>query len=280
MFKKEEIILTFGFKPSGNKGWYSGDCRFCGKKKHFGVIFGNISSFICFSCGRKGTLFSMLKEIGRLDLCTFEARQVENLNILSKNSLIKEDIFEEKIDFDHDSVYYPVCFERIFENEYLERRGFIREHYVTYTIGESKIEPKFREGYLIFCILEGKELKGYVGRSIHSKLWIKNYEETTGKYHLRWINNTSDFSKLVFGYNQLTENTEICILVEGVTSKANVDKLLNLFVDDKICCICTFGKKVSKEQILKILSCSPKLKKIILLYDGDAYKELKKYAFY
>jgi len=66
------------------------------------------------------------------------------------------------------------------------------------------------------------------------------------------------------------------ILVEGVTDKANVDKLLRLDKSDKLKCLCTFGKKISESQIRKLKTKG--ISKVILMYDPDAIDESKKYS--
>ena len=152
----------------------------------------------------------------------------------------------------------------------LSKCGFEEKHYLINNIGICK-----NEDYITFLVEEGNEIKGFVKRSIHSKLWIDKYNELNSKKYLRWKNSLSNFGKLIYGYNQITTSTKIAILVEGITSKANIDKLLNLYYDNEICCLVTFGKKITKEQILKILSCGENIEKVILLYDGDVGKNLK-----
>lgn len=51
---------------------------------------------------------------------------------------------------------------------------------------------------------------------------------------------------------------------------------IELGEDEEIKCVCTFGKKISKEQINKLLRKN--VTNVILLYDFDAIKETKKYG--
>ena len=67
---KEQVLpLLRNVIVSGQRGWYLCNCVFCGKEQHLGVIFGDvISSFVCFRCGEKGTIFKLLKKLNRLDI--------------------------------------------------------------------------------------------------------------------------------------------------------------------------------------------------------------------
>jgi len=38
--EKKHLESLFKLKQTGNKGWYSTDCPYCGKKEHLGVNFG------------------------------------------------------------------------------------------------------------------------------------------------------------------------------------------------------------------------------------------------
>ena len=51
---------------------------------------------------------------------------------------------------------------------------------------------------------------------------------------------------------------------------------MNLFADFSIRAVCTFGKKISKTQIQKLLA--KEIRRVILLYDYDALKETRHYA--
>ena len=64
--------------------------------------------------------------------------------------------------------------------------------------------------------------------------------------------------------------------MEGVFDKISVDKVLRLDDDESVKCVCTFGKKISTTQIEKLKTKG--VRNVILLYDFDAIKDIKKYG--
>ena len=40
--QKDRLIEILNLRRVGSKGWYSGDCPFCGKQDKFGVNFGEV----------------------------------------------------------------------------------------------------------------------------------------------------------------------------------------------------------------------------------------------
>lgn len=288
--KKEAIIALFNAKKSGSKGWYLGDCPHCKKPEHLGLIFNKVSSFACKRCGEHGNLYQLLKHVGRLDL--WSGREALTNVESGKLPVIldKKPTFEISLELPEKTK--PLGFNRIFKNEYLESRGFIPEHFEHIEIGTTIIDPIVKNEYIIFCCFTDGICTGWLGRSIRDKKWIDNYNREVKEYnktvlkdkdkrkkYLRWINSVdTDFSKMLFGYDEIKAGTtETVIIVEGVTSKCNVDKLLRLWDDDSMKCVASFGKKLSPEQIQRLLLKG--VRNIILLYDPDAVKESKTYSF-
>lgn len=273
---KEQVLpLLKNVIVSGQRGWYLCDCVFCGKEQHLGVIFGKvISSFVCFKCGEKGTIFKLLKKLGRLDV----VRDFNSVNVLSDIVVDKVNIEYEKreIDIDMSKKRMPLGFTRVYENEYLDSRGF--SLYQKYIVGTTKIESKL-VGYIIFILQnESGDCIGYLARTTKTKQEIDAIEKETGKKYLRYRNSlNTDFSKFLFGLNEITENTKTVILVEGVFDKFRVDYLLSLNDQEEIKCCACFGKKISDAQIYWLQK--KQIKSVILLYDNDAVKESKQYAF-
>lgn len=276
MSEIKEVILSILKNPivSGQRGWWLADCPYCGKSQHMGVIFGNrITSFVCFKCSEKGTIFRLLKHIGKLhvirDFQTIHIdRPVEN-KILVRNSEIEIDLTMEEKDL-------PIGYRRIYSNEYLEGRNFTEQQFQIFPVGMTKIEPKF-DKYLIFPIEdENKKIIGYIARTTLTKEAIIK-KERGGKKYLRYKNSlNTDFSKWLYGLNELN-NTETVILVEGIFDKYNVDRLMKLYDDDEIKCCACFGKKVSLAQIYRLQQKG--VKNIIIIYDNDAVYESKRYSF-
>lgn len=280
-------LFDLNEKHISPKGWITSpkECPWCGKDNHhFGIKFSkrtakhsNEASFHCFKCEVKGGEFLLFKQ---LDMLTF----------LRQGDYIKQDkALEKKIDTrlwskDEDELeldvitrHKPLGFRRIKTDEYLTSRGFELWQFSEYEIGRTRLSLKLRD-YIIFLINEGGENKGYVARIAWDKKKIDSYEKKTGKRVVRYRNEGGvDFAKLLFGIDELDARTLTVILVEGVTDKANVDRLLNrINLRDRIKCCCTFGKKISDEQAEKLYRKG--IKNIVFLYDPDAIKASKQYS--
>lgn len=274
---KDEILSVLrNVIISGQRGWYLADCAYCGKQQHMGVIFGTrVTSFVCFKCGEKGTIYRLLKHIGKLSI--IRDRETVHIDKPLENKLIlKNTDFE--IDLTMDIKDLPLGFKRVNTNSYLESRGLTKQQFELFRIGFTNIEPKL-SNYAVFSIdNENGECVGYISRTTLSKEKIEKIEEKTGKKYLRYKNSlNTDFSKWLFGYNELSEKTETVILVEGIFDKFNVDTLLKLYDGDEIKCCACFGKKISLAQIYRLQQKG--IKNIIIIYDNDAVPESKKYAF-
>ena len=282
---KEELIKEFGCLPIGQKGWYLAPsllCPNCKSTGHIHLIFGEkINSYNCRKCYIKGTANSLFLKIGRKDLVLKSYTLIEASYL--KNNLIKEEIIEEEEKNILSNQNLPRGFQRIYEDKYLiEERGFTEEHFNQYIIGITEKHFILKQDYIIFLVIEEGECKGYVARSKKSKEWIDLYnkklkEKGIELKYQRWRNSKAEFEKLVFGIDEIIEGiTDTIICVEGITSKANVDKLINLFYQEKIKCVATFGKKISEEQIKKLIKKG--IKNFILLYDPDAINSSKQYS--
>lgn len=287
---KQQVIQILNLIQSGSKGWYSGKCPYCDSEK-FGIKFDSDyngqkrTNFNCFKgdCQQHGSIFKLLKDINRLDLIndTFhskidiEKKLSNKLNTILLNST-------ETLDLNTIEKPLPIKFKRIYSDDYLNNRGFNDGHYNTYHIGISDRDYLYKDDYVIFLIMEDNICKGHIGRSRKSKEWIDVYNEElkkngVDKKYLRWVNSpNTDFEKLLFGIDEINNKTETVILVESITSKSNVDRLLNLFHTDFIKCCATFGKKISKYQIAKLQNKD--IKNIILLFDPDAIDRSKKHS--
>ena len=127
--------------------------------------------------------------------------------------------------------------------------------------------------YVIFLIKEQGEIKGWVARHIWSKKQIDAYNEVNEKKIKRYRNSESDFSKLVEGWEQITEKTTTIILVEGLFDKESIDRKLELFEQEEIRCVCTFKCQLSPEQLAKIKIKGVNVTTFILFYDPDVFKK-------
>jgi len=282
MINKQKIIEELHLIPTGTKGWFTTECPWCSTSDgRFGIILNEtgVSSFNCFrgSCGEKGTLFKFLKKINRLDLLNFEREYNINNKLEAKISISDKEI----IDYSMPVRKLPLGYQRIYKNEYLDKRGFDFNDYIHYEVGLTTLDPHFKNDYIILPISEGGEYKGFFARSIFSKEWheqnLKDFKNDKSFLKLRYDNSIdTDFSYYLYGINEVNEKTKIVILTEGAFSKIAVDKKLGLHDNDLIKCCSCFGQKVSKQQIKRLQDKN--IGNVILLFDNNTFTSTKTYS--
>jgi len=167
----------------------------------------------------------------------------------------------------------PMGFRRLHYSDYLDGRGFTSEQYDIFGVGMTDLHPKFRDHYILFSVVEEGIVVGYLGRYMASKEEIEILE-ASGSEVFRYRNSSSDFAKLLAGIDEVTEDTESVIFVEGIMDKAGNDRNLRLYESPKVKCLCTFGSKFSIEQLAKVYRKG--VRNIILQYDPDAVKKIKR----
>lgn len=226
-------------------------------------------------CGYVSNIFGLAKLLGKLHLLNIEG-EVGKVEKLENKILTK---IESELDLSLPTATMPVGWQRIYENEYLESRGF--DAFNKFKVGVTNIDPRFKKNYVVFAIEQGGELKGYIGRHIWDKDKINAENELRKKRDepeiLRYRNSDTDFSKLLMGYDEIVEGvTKTIIVVEGLFDKTNTDKLLNLDSQQEIKCNATFKCDISPEQIL--LWKKKGIETLILFYDPDVIKQIKRVA--
>lgn len=287
-------LFQINIRRRSPKGWYEGNCPFCGKEAHLGINLGELSegkykdkiSFRCVKCSEKGGLFKLLKKIGKDDLLAGYESVDASLPVEKKIGVTKG--VEEDLEVPVKTP--PLGWRRISDNDYLNERGFEPWQYDSFKVGMTKLFPRLK-GYLIFLIEEDGENKGYIARSTKGKEWItefndkiKEYNKTADKdyrknKYLRYQNEGGvAFEKLLFGLDEVTEKTHTVIIVEGITDKANVDRKLRLNLSDDIKCLVSFGKALGDTQIIKLKKKGSNINSVILLYDPDAINDSKEYG--
>ena len=274
---QEQITKIFSLNKTGQKGWFiGGPCPYCGKDKLAIIFDSTVCSFTCKYCSQHGSLYILLKKINRLDLISFQPKISISEKLIPKINIEKEEIKFEEVS----ASSLPLGFQLIFADEYLKDRGFTKEQFIQLNVGISR-EQKWKD-YIIFLVVENGICKGYLGRSKKSKKWIELYnqklkEKGIKKKYLRWENSKSDFGNLVFGIDEIVVGkTKTIIAVEGVTSKANIDRLLDLYSQEEIKSNATFGKKLTIQQMKKWQDRG--IENVILLYDPDAIEASKQYS--
>lgn len=249
------------------RGQYICDCPFCGKEQHF-YISKDTQLWDCKKCNEYGSIYKLLKQLNKAYLlggATIEIRDT----IVSLRDKINELQEEEEVQLKElPNVKMPAGWKVLNNsNEYLKSRGVSKKDSKRYKIGASTLFKKY-QNYILIPIYDNNEVKGFVGR--YSSKIVPD-----GK--LRYNNSYgTEFGQLLFGYDDINENTSTVILVEGIFDKIAVDKFLRLDDDDSVKCVCTFGKKISTEQSKKLRIKG--VTNIILLYDFDAIKDIKKYG--
>jgi hypothetical protein len=267
----EDLKSILGKVKLGSRNHYISDCPLCGKNGHF-YIQRDTQLWDCKKCGEEGNIIKLLVAVNKLFLLG-EYKSIDR-NKITLLTEISE--FEEEIDVETPERKKPVGFKRVYSDKYLENRKINSDNFHKFDIGYTDLKPSLKD-YVIFLIKEESEVKGYVARLNWSKEKIKKYEKETGIKKPRYRNDKgAKFSNLLFGYDEINENTNTLILVEGLIDKITLDNILCLDEQDEIKCCATFGKKISQFQILKMLSKN--LKKIILIFDDDAIPEMKKYG--
>lgn len=246
-------------------GEYVCDCIFCGKEQHM-YVNKKTQMFDCKKCHTCGSIYKILKQLDRLYLLgdkTVELNDgLKSIRQLSQNT--SEDIITLK---ELPDVKMPVGF-KVGVNRYLRERGLTTEDCRKYGIGETDIVFKYRN-YVLIPIRDGGRVKGFLGRYA---------AKVVPEGRLRYNNSrNTNFASLLFGYDDIVPGvTNTVIITEGVFDTIACNKKLRLFDDETVRCVCTFGKKISDEQIYKLVN--KRVQNVILSYDYDAIKEIKTYG--
>lgn len=254
-------------KKETRSGQYICDCVFCGKENHM-YINKRTQMFDCKKCGTSGNIYKLLRFLEKTYLLggstIEEAETIESVREMLANELESNRLILNRLP----EIKMPVGWKVLKKsNPYLINRGITPELCERYEFGATKMFRKY-DNYILIPIRDDGEVRGFIGRYGSKKV-------PDGK--LRYNNSIgTQFSQLLFGYDEITHNTDTVILVEGVFDKIAVDRVLDLWSSEEMKCVCTFGKKISEEQIAKL-----KIKgvaRVILLYDFDAIKEIKKFG--
>jgi len=245
------------------------DCVFCGREKHMYINKGYngrgiANAFDCKRCSQTGNIITLLKHLDKLEL--LEGRQVDikkplpKLNRLNQNNQIQ-------IDIEVKTIKLPIGFKRLKFSDnnkytnYLKVRKFTELDFELYQPGYTW-KKKYQD-YVIIPIKRDFEVKGFVARYIGEE-----------QNKPRYLNSEDSFSKLLMGFDEITNQTKTVILVEGGFDKIGVTAELDLHNTEDTKCLATFGKKLSEAQLF-LLQISG-IENIFLMFDGrDAIKDIK-----
>lgn len=264
----DEDLRDILINPKLNRrGQYICDCPLCGKAQHF-YISKHTQMWDCKKCGEYGSIYKLLKLLDKTYLLGGATVEIRD-NIESIRQLMQEQIEEDEVTLKELPVIkMPVGWKvSVASTKYLLGRGITPADCKRYKIGATDLFRKY-QNYVLIPIYDGGKIRGFVGRYGAKKVPTDR---------LRYNNSIgTEFSELLFGYDEITENTTTVILVEGIFDKIAVDKVLHLWESEEIKCVCTFGKKISREQSKKLMLKG--VTNVILLYDFDAIKDIKKYG--
>lgn len=288
-FDKDKIISELNLMPFGSQGWFSNknlECPFCGKKGKWGVIFNanGIATFHCWKCPRKTSLYDFLVKINRKDLCYKNYKEAfkEPIPKLETSTETSEWMHENDIKNGFKSlkqVEMPLRMKPLENDDYLNKRGFKKEHYLEFepSYTDSPLEKRLNN-YIIFKMKIDGVPVAWWARSRYTKEWhkknLEDYKNHKTDLVLRYRNSESNFQNLLGGYDFLVKGqTDTVILVEGLFDFINIWNLLNLKQNSWLKCCFTFGNNIGNGQI-EMLKYKG-IKNILLLYDYGTVNESK-----
>jgi hypothetical protein len=240
------------------------NCPECHHDECFISIVDENHRYGCFrlsKCGSKGNIYTLKKYGIKLD----ESEKVTKVTELFKKRSLKVFSNTQKA-LNLPLIKPPVSYKRVYDSEYLNLRGFKERDYDYWEVGRTSFGSL--KDYVTFPIYQNSEMKAYVTRLARNKTHDKEP---------KYKNSISEFASLLGGFDQLTSNTETVILCEGIFDIINITRLLNLYDCNELKAICTFGAKVSENQINLLQQKG--IQRIIMLFDGDVIKKIKPISF-
>nr|DAR74270.1 MAG TPA: Toprim-like [Caudoviricetes sp.] len=282
---KELEIELHAKLDGGRKNLIVPTCPYCGKQGgKFGIFVGaetekkKLFMSHCFSCGHTTKdINQLLDDIGRPDL---KVEETASFNPLEVPEFFG--VEEDEIDDELEEVEMPEGYKRCYKNRYLKSRGFEFEDYDYFPVGTTRgLNFKF-DDYVIFPIIDNSKVVGYVSRHIWNKADIDEYNnraKRNGKYQIRRYNNSleNDFIKLLYNYDTIIEDeTDTVIIVEGIFDVISLTRKLDLYENNRVSVVATFGKKISDTQIYKLQSKG--VRTVVIGYDSDAMEAINKAA--
>ena len=258
--------LLINPKPT-RSGQYIADCPLCGKEQHF-YISRKTQMWDCKKCHEYGSIYKLLRLLDKTYLLASstieEKERIESIREMTQELVSNDDTELSELPVKKMPVGWKVSAK---STKYLLSRGITSEDCKRYNIGATDMFRKY-DNYVLIPIYDDGKIRGFLGRYGARKVPDNK---------LRYNNSIgTEFAELLFGYDEITDNTSTVILVEGVFDKIAVDKVLHLWDGEEVKCVCTFGKKISDKQIKKLMLKG--VTNVILLYDFDAVKEIKKYG--
>lgn len=264
----EDLRSILHIEKETRSNQYIATCPFCNKAQHF-YINKTTQQWDCKKCGETGGIYKLLRFLDKTYLLgaptVKKVPEIKSIREMEELESSKENTEIQPLP----DIKMPVGY-KVYDwvNPYLQQRKITLEDIKHWEFGQTKLVSRYL-GYVLIPIKEDGKVKGFIGR-----YGSKNVPEDK----LRYSNSLgTDFSCLLFGYDDVIKGkTDTVIITEGLFDAIAVTKKLNLFADESIRAVCTFGKKISQVQIQKLLA--KQVRKVVLLYDYDALKEIRHYA--
>ena len=281
-----ELMIELSAQVDGSRKNLICRCPFCAKDNKFGIYIGSptnrkpMLASHCFSCGKSyRDINHLLLEIGRGDLVISITADLEielNPNLLFP--LESDDEIEDELSV----VEMPDFYRRVFTHPYLAGRGFNFDDFEYFQVGTTRTLNWKYDNYVIFPVIDGGDIVGYVSRHLWAKRDIDSHNrkaKRSGEYQIRRFNNSmeNDFAKLLYNYDAVIDGeTQTGIIAEGIFDVVALTRKLDLYDRTDMAVVATFGKKMSHIQIFKLQQKG--VKNIILAFDGDATETTKHIA--
>lgn len=279
---KELMIELHAKLDGGNKNLIVPVCPYCGKDGgKFGIYISKETEkkklFMshCFSCHHTTKdINQLLDDIGRPDLKLIDTASFSPLEVPQFFALEDGDEIDDSLSV----IQMPDGWKKCFRNGYLRSRGFESDDYDYFQVGTTRgLNFKF-DDYVVFPIIDNGDIVGYVSRHVWPKDDIDEFNKKArrnGKYEIRRYNNSieNDFVKLLYNYDAVIEDeTDTVIIVEGIFDVIALTRKLELYDNNSIAVVATFGKKISHTQIWKLQNKG--VKTVVIGYDGDAVEAI------
>lgn len=269
----EELLIETGGKLDGSrKNILVQHCPFCGHgKSKFGIYVGPESKYKtfcsshCFYCGKS---YRTLED-------TFKALNLEALiptpTTNLHESLDQLNLFEDddELDIDLVEVSMPEAYKRTYKNRYLKARGLWADDYEYFPVGTTRGMNWEYDDYVIFPIIMDNVTVGYVSRHTWSKDEIDDYNDSHRFKIRRYKNSTENgFGKLLYNYDAVIPfKTDTVVICEGVFDVIGLTRGLDLYDNERITPVATFGKGISQEQMYLLQKKG--VRTVVIGYDND-----------
>lgn len=271
---REELLLETGGKLDGSRrNILVSPCPNCGKEGYkFGIYVGFdtnrkvFGSSHCFKCGVSYcTLKETLSVFGREDLMPKEVEDLDEPLVMELNLFEDDEIDTRLVD-----VKMPDGYKRCYRNAYLRYRGFVADDYEYFEVGTNRGYDRKLADYVIFPIKDDGRYVGYVARHTWDKDEIDEFNLKHRYKIRRYVNSTDNgFAKLLYNYDAVIKyKTDVVVLVEGVFDCIALTRKMELYDNHTVVPVCTFGKKVSVEQMMKLQDKN--ISTVVIGFDADA----------